>query len=456
MAWEQVPLTEPCEIAFVRNPAAVPQASFCIKAEPGKWANPAKYRFQAISEIDGLSFPIYQQDSADAAIYRTSSGRWVCDRDIVFDLFWLATGQEERYLSKDKHGFFDLTSTLVLKHNLLQQALGSSIIKWIESRLACLGFRSAFPRWCDGKIAAACIGHDVDYPQVVRWLEPLRILHRRGLAGLDSAWQVLMGRRHHWQFQAWMDMEKQLQARSAFYFVARQGSLFQYATGTPDPFYDITSQPFRELFGVLLDQGFEIGLHASYLSYTSRDKLAAEKRKLEEASGIPIVGNRHHYWHLNPSDVEETLWLHEQVGFCYDTSLTHNYQLGWRRGLLHPFFPFHQHQRRELKTLQISTAWMDDQLLGQRDVNPGERMEQLRTLANRVATQGGCLMIDVHDYVFDDRLFPDWAQTQRELWEHLLNRGDFWFATPAQVAQSWSARYLHLVRSSQGLDQGLL
>jgi hypothetical protein len=98
---------------------------------------------------------------------------------------------------------------------------------------------------------------------------------------------------------------------------------------------------------------------------------------------------------------------------------------------------------------------MDDQLFGQKHLNPGERMELLHTLANRVAALGGCLMIDVHDYVFDDRLFPGWARTLRELWEHLLHRGDFWFATPAQVAQSWSDRYLHLVRSSHGLDQGL-
>jgi hypothetical protein len=455
IAWEQVPLTQPCDIAFVSNPATVPQASFCIKASPDRWANPTKFRFQSISGTDDLSFPIYQHDSADSAIYRTSSGQWVCNRDVVFDLFWLTTGQEERYLTQDKHGFFDLTSTLVFKYNLLQQALGSSIIQSIATWLERLGFHPTFPRWHAGKSAAACIGHDVDYPEVIRWLEPVRILRRRGLAGLDLAWQVLAGKRHHWQFLAWAEMEKQLQTRSAFYFVARYGSLMQYAAGVPDPFYDVTSKRFRELFSILLDDGFEIGMQASYLAYTSCEKFRAEKQKIEKVSGTEVAGNRHHYWHLNPRDVEETLWIHEQIGLRYDASLTHDHYLGWRRGLLHPYFPFHQQQRCELKTLQIPTGWMDDQLFGQKHLNPGERMELLHTLANRVAALGGCLMIDVHDYVFDDRLFPGWARTLRELWEHLLHRGDFWFATPAQVAQSWSDRYLHLVRSSHGLDQGL-
>jgi hypothetical protein len=301
----------------------------------------------------------------------------------------------------------------------------------------------------------AAIGHDVDYPEVKRLLEPLRIVAHHGRAGLGPALDVLAGRRTHWHFANWVRAEQELQTRSAFYFVARQGSLLEYATGTPDPFYDVTSERFRRLFDYLAQEGFEIGLHASYAAYKSRERMAAEKQKLEQASGQKIVGGRHHYWHLDPQNVEATLLMHEQIGLNYDTSLIHNNYLGWRRGMSGPFFPFHQAQRRELETLQIPTAWMDDQLFGLNAYNPGNRMETLHAIVDRTAEQGGCLLIDVHDYVFDDVLFPDWAGTYLRLWKELLDRGDFWFATPAEIAEHWTKRYNRLVQNSIGLNQGI-
>jgi len=453
-AWEEVPVGSPCDVAFVRDPDEAPQASLCIRANPAAWARPAAYRLSCLRSDDSLSHPLFEGEIAAPDLIRAGEGHWVCQRDLIFDVFWLVTGQEERYWPRDKHGFLDLTGTAVLRDGVLRLAPASQIGIWLEKVLRDLGCPPPVPRWPPGKRAAAVVGHDVDYPEVKRWLEPLRVVRRNGWRGAGPALAVLAGRRTHWQFPAWTDMEKRWGIRSAFYFVPRRGSLLEFATGTPDPFYDITSPRFRELFRSLAQEGFEIGLHASYLAYHSREKFAAEKRLLEEASGQPVVGNRHHYWHLNPDDVEETLLIHEQIGLKYDASLIHDRYLGWRRGLSCPFFPFHQAERRELKTLQIPTAWMDDQLFRLRRYNPGDRLELLRHLADRTAEQGGCLLIDIHEYVFDEALFPGWAATYRSLWEYLLSRGDFWFATPAQVAEHWAGRYTALVRASDGLNQG--
>jgi hypothetical protein len=385
---------------------------------------------------------------------QVDDGRVTCRRDLIFDVFWLVTGQEERHWPRDRHGFFDLTSTWVLRAQALRQALASQISGWLERTLLDLGCPPPTPRWPGGKRAAAGAGHDVDYPEVVRWLEPLRIVMRQGRPGLQPALEVLAGRRSHWHFSDWVEFEKRLQTRSAFYFVARRGSLFEYAAGTPDSFYDVTSRRFQRVLRSLIEAGFEVGLHASYLAYQSREKFAAEKHRLEEASGHPVAGNRHHYWHLNPHDVEETLLIHEHVGLAYDSSLIHERYLGWRRGLAHPFFPFHQQQRRELRTLQVPVAWMDDQLFGHWNDGQGDRFQALQELADRAALVGGCLLVDVHDYVFDDVLFPGWRQAYRRLWEHLLGRGDFWIATPAEIAGHWAARHAALVQASHGLQAG--
>jgi hypothetical protein len=374
----------------------------------------------------------------------------VCHRDIIFDIFWLTTGQEEKYWPQNKHGHFDLSGA-ASQQQALRLALGSGLGSSLEKIFSEWGCPAPAPRWPAGKRAAAGIGHDVDYPEVIPWLEPWRIIHRRRWRGAGAATAVWRGERSHWHFSSWMQLEKSLGTRSAFYFVPRQGSLLEYAAGTPDPFYDVRSPHFRKLFRDLADEGFEIGLHASYLAFTSHDKFASEKQLLEEASNQSVLGNRHHYWHLNPQDPESTLRLHEQIGMKYDTSLIHERYLGWRRGLSWPFFPFHQKERRELKTLQISTTWMDDQLFGYRQDNPGDRRELLQALADKAAEQGGCLLIDVHDYVYDDVLFPDWAETYRSLWEYLISRSDFWIDTPGNIAEHWIKRHTNITKASQGL-----
>lgn len=452
-AWEEVSPDKSCEIAFVSDPARAPAARLCIQANPVAWRQPAAYRLRNIGRRDGLWYPLFEGESDIVQLIEVSEGRLICRRDLIFDLFWQVTGQEEGFWPKDQHGFFDLTGTATLREQALRRPVASQISLWLEKTLLDLGYPPPLPRWPQGKRAAAGVGHDVDYPEVIRWLEPLRILMRQRQRGLGPALATLTGKRHHWQFAAWAELEKELQTRSAFYFVPRAGSLFEYATGTPDSFYDITSERFRQLFRYLAGEGFEVGLHASYLAYQSREKFAAEKQRLEEASGQMVAGNRHHYWHLNPKNIEETLLIHEQVGLKYDASLIHNRYVGWRRGISQPFFPFYQAERRELRTLQIPTAWMDDQLFGQRADNPGDRMEILQGLADRAADQQGCLLIDMHDYVFDDALFPEWARTYRQLWEYLLARGDFWFGTPAQIAEHWTTRYQTIMGASRGLNQ---
>jgi hypothetical protein len=269
--------------------------------------------------------------------------------------------------------------------------------------------------------------------------------------GARPAFEVISHRRTHWQFASWIALEKRIGATSSFHFVPRQGSLWQYARGTPDPFYDVGSRRFRELFRYLRAEGAEVALQASYRAGESRSQLAAEKERLERAAGEPISGNRHHYLRLDARNPEATLLLHEQVDLEYDASLGHERYLGWRRGLCSPFYPFHRALRRELRTLQLSTAWMDSQLFLYKADNPGDRAALLRRLADRVADHGGCLVVNIHDYVYDDRLFPGWSESYAQLIRYLAERGDFWVDTPRAITRHWAQRSAELKGQSSGL-----
>jgi len=455
LAWEEVPLEGgDCDIAYVGPDALPDRGRLCVLADPRAWAERKSLRVADFCDRDGVPHPLYRGGSPCSGHVRVDGGRLVCERDLVFDLFYLATGQEERHWPQNRFGHFDLGGTVFHRARMLRRAVASSIGIALEGAAAACGLPEPLPRWPLGKRAAACCGHDVDYPEVVRWLEPARIFRRGGPGRASAVLGAVSGRRHHWHFESWIGLEESLRVRSAFYFVPRLGSLLRYATGTPDPFYDVRSDRYRTVLKRLVDAGVEVGLHASYRAYESEHVLAAEKALLEEMCGRRITGNRHHYWHLDPRQPESTLLLHEKVGLEYDSSLVHERYLGWRRGLCWPFFPFHQGERRELQVLQMSVAWVDDQLFGYRRDNPGDRLDLLRQLADETARQGGCLVVDVHDYVFDDVLFPGWAAAYRSLLEHLLSRSEFWLAKPCEVADWWIRRHARIVEASRGLACG--
>jgi hypothetical protein len=455
LPWEEVPWAAECDIAHGARDLGVDRGRIYVPASLQGWDDRTSLRLASVCEKDEARHPLYAGAPACSGHFRIDSGRLVCERDLVLDVFWLATGQEERHWPRNRFGHFDLGQTGFDGGRVLRRALASSIGAALETRAIELGLPAPLPRWPGGKRAAACVGHDVDYPEIVRWLEPARIVRRQGAQGIATTLKMLWGGRHHWHFDSWVGMERGLGVRSAFYFVPRRGSLLGYAAGTPDPFYDVRSDRFRSLFAFLVDAGVEIGLQASYRSYQGQEVLAAQKRVLEDACGQAIAGNRHHYWHLDPRDPEATLLLHEKVGLEYDSSLVHERYVGWRRGLCWPHFPFHQALRRELKTLQMSVAWMDDQLFGYQRDNPGDRLEMLRELADETARQGGCLVLDVHDYVFDSVLFPGWASTYRSLLEDVVSRSDFWVATPAEIADHWTGRHASIAEASEGLTGAL-
>lgn len=455
--WRKVSLEEPCEIAWVCQAEDAPLAKLVILANPSVWPQPSLQRLKALNRKNAVIFPVYAGEREPQEVEVRDDGRLICSRDLIFDVFWLATGQEERHYPRGRHGFYHLEHTLYYQERLPLLALASQIALWLEKTLRSLGCPEPLPRWPHGKKAALAVGHDVDYPEVLRFLEPLRKVIRWGAHGLRPALEVAKGQHHHWHFADWVALEKGLDFRSAFYFVARKGSLPQYLLGLPDPFYDIATDKFRRLFHYLQAEEVEIGLQASYLAFQDLEQLRREKCLLEEMSRSPVRGIRHHYWHLDPCLPEDTLWIHERLGFEYDSSLIHDHFLGWRRGLSHPYFPFHPRLRRELRTLQIPPVWMDDQLFTYIQYNQIKptRLETLKIIADRVAEQGGCLSLDVHEYVYDERLFPGWRQTYYDLLVYLKDKGDFWFDTPLKISNHWRSRYCQILAVSQGLDLGL-
>jgi hypothetical protein len=317
------------------------------------------------------------------------------------------------------------------------------------------------PKWPHNKQWAVCLTHDVDYPEVYRLIEPLRILKRNGLKNtLQILPGLLSGKRHHWHFPLLTELEKQFKQSSAFYFCPVQGNLLAYLLGRPDPFYDVFKEKFRDVFTLLKENDFEIGMHASFLAHQSEKKMKEEKEILEEACQTEIKGLRHHYWRLGNSP-EKTLKLHSKAGFLYDTSIGLEKYLGWRRGVCFPYNPIDTENNEKISTLQLGNTWMDDHFFSYLDINTKTvdqessipqsaiRKKALENTIEKVKSIGGLMVVDTHEYPWDNKLFSGW----KEIYEYFLNKlssaSDVWSVKPSELATYWNNREKNLLGKSQ-------
>lgn len=440
-----------CDVAYwCSEPADAPRCHTFIRADPGRWSCRDQLELADVVEVNGLLAFRFRGEPAPATLVHhgemTRSAH-----DFIFDAFWLASGLSERHWKKTRFGFFGMDSSALYRAGVFRRAPVSAFGAWLQERLETRVGPPPFPPWPGGARAAACASHDVDYPEIKRWIEPLRVIGRLGTEGLVPALDVLRGRHHHWHFHSWTAIEKEIGVRSAFLFVGRQGSLLGYLLGTPDPFYDVRSPKFKALVSALAQEGFEVGMQASYSAYRSLDKLLAEKQTVEAVAEVPVHGNRHHYWHLNPADPEETLIIHEQAGLLYDMSLAFEHCAGWRRGTVWPFFPYSHRLRRPIQTLQLQTVWMDDQVFGHASYNERNPSHLLETLVQTTIRHGGLLLVDMHEYVFDKVLFPGWSDTYVRLLRRLSSCGDIYFDLPVNVARHWIERDARIRSISEGM-----
>lgn len=425
---------EPLDI-FVGPPDARVDATLRIPCLPNRLARAPSLEPVALRVRDGLPWLDFGEGKGGlvASGLNVSLGA-----DIILPSFWTLTGACEPALPLDRRETLRLEGAFVGRADVLRTPIVSIYATWLRELFRARGREPLLPPWAlPGASTAFAFSHDVHYPEIVRLIEVGRVLLDRGARGIPLATRVLLGRSHFWNFPEWMAFERALGARGAFYFMARRGSLVEYALGTPDGFYDIRARRYRELFRALRDGGFEIGLHASWNAHRSLEQLRREKNLLEEVAGVDVRGNRHHDWHLDPRTPQDTLLMHEAARLQYDSSLAFEMHPGFRRGSCHPFRPFHVGERRTIRVVQLPPAWIDDHFDRRLPQNRIEDPEaEARALLDVVRRTGGVAVVNYDERRMNPDLYPRCATW---LGQFLRETADssFVYHRPADVADMY-------------------
>jgi peptidoglycan/xylan/chitin deacetylase (PgdA/CDA1 family) len=253
----------------------------------------------------------------------------------------------------------------------------------------------------------------------------LRSLWKRDLGAAVYQIRSLFQRAHYWNFYKVMEIEKNLGLRSTFFFLNEtypfhffKLSSWRLSLG----YYDLFESNLQTVIRELDSQGWEIGLHGSYLSYRDLNLLKKEKSDLERITGHPLLGVRQHYLNLD----ERTWERQAEAGFLYDASFGFTNGIGFKENKFHSFKPI---PNRDFYVVPL--ALMDACVMGRK--NPSQEAIDIIKVAEEKCA---CLVLCWHQRVFNEKEFPGYEDMYLRLIEECRKRGARFLTIGEYVAET--------------------
>jgi peptidoglycan/xylan/chitin deacetylase (PgdA/CDA1 family) len=289
------------------------------------------------------------------------------------------------------------------------------------------GFEVEYP---DNKKFAICLTHDVDdiYPPLTHTLlSIIPCVKSFNFSDLRNqiSWNINYNNKSpYMNFEQIMQLEEKYGAKSSFYFLTAKEDPRRFR-------YDI--EDTENELGLILDKGWEVGLHGGYYSYDEFNKIEVEKNDLVKVLGKEIIGFRNHYLRFKVPDSWELL---SKAGFKYDTTIGYNDMIGFRNGMCHPFRPYNLTEKRSIDILEIPLVIMDGALF---EVTNSfeDAWQYTKKLIDVVETYHGVITILWHNYVFNCPFRRQW----KKLYEKILAYGyekNAWMTSGEEIYKWWT------------------
>lgn len=370
--------------------------------------------------------------------------------------FLLAREEEELNPRRDRWECFAGTYSSLYEMGVLDRPLVNLAAAELDRRIVAWATRHGLtpapvPRWKNGARFAAVLSHDVDDLRLRSVDEALRLLSRartpwsyalrKGAAQLVRSWRAPTTTDDpYWRFDQWAAEEDKHGFRSTFFVFPPHPEApheFDPTYRLDDPVrFEGQIQPFRSALRTLAERGFEIGLHASYRSYLSAERLQAEKSQVEKAIGRPITGIRQHFLRF---EAPETWHAQLEAHFSYDSTLGYNEAPGFRAGIAAPYRPWDQSLEGAMDLLELPLTVMDGTLFRTLLLNGEQAARRTIEHLQIVEDVGGLAVLLWHPNGAAEEHFPGWWPSYREILNYLSGRS-VWVATAAEIDTWWRER----------------
>lgn len=157
----------------------------------------------------------------------------------------------------------------------------------------------------------------------------------------------------------------------------------------------------------------EIGIHPSYASNLSKEKLKMEIQRLEKISGQKISKSRQHFIKLNLPDTYQNLI---EQGIQEDYTMAYADDTGFRAGTCTPFY-WYDLTKEEKTNLKVhSFCAMDVTLKNYMQLNPEEAIQELLRLKTEIQKVNGQMITLFHNSNFNGE-WKGWKKVMDNLFQ---------------------------------------
>jgi peptidoglycan/xylan/chitin deacetylase (PgdA/CDA1 family) len=208
-------------------------------------------------------------------------------------------------------------------------------------------------------------------------------------------------------FRKIIDIEREHNAKSTFFFIATDRDPFRFRYNIEDIEDDLK---------YITDSGWGVGLHTGYYSFDNLESIIAEKNRLEKVLGKEVIGCRNHYLRFKVPDTWEIL---AQAGFKYDTTFGYSRTMGFRNGMCHPFRPINLNNRQHIDIVEIPLNIMDATFINSYGLILGfnKISRQIEKLIDSVEECNGVLTLLWHNDTFS----RPFGEKLAKLYTHILD-----------------------------------
>ena len=325
--------------------------------------------------------------------------------DVLGGIFFLVSRLEELVRpERDEHGRFPVWASVAHGEGFLERPLADEYADLLFSAM-----RVVWPpiprRMTPFRLR---LTHDVDRPfaalgqpawriarsvaaDVVLRREP-RLAFRRARAVADAR-GGRVDRDPFMTFGFLMGESERHGLRSAFYVMAGN------APGDRDFRYRLSDSPLAPILREIHERGHEVGLHASYVSHGSPERLAMEAAALRDVcrtSGFeqPEWGVRQHYLRFGNPDT----WRNQEAaGLAHDSTLGFAEHVGFRSGTCREYSVFDLVARHPLRLRERPLVAMDGSLTSYMHLEAGDASRRVRSLARTCRRHGGDAVLLYHN-----------------------------------------------------------
>jgi hypothetical protein len=240
-----------------------------------------------------------------------------------------------------------------------------------------------------------------------------------------------------------LEIEQEFDVKSSYFFTVAPGHPDDCAYTLNDRCrFRGERQTVSAVIRSIGNEGFDVGLHGSFLSATAEGLLSQEKAALEDASQKPVQTIRQHYLNFDP---RITPRLQDAAGLRADCSLGFNRNLGFRAGTSLPFRMFDFERSAPFRVLEMPLVIQEAALL--RDdslqLNVALAKEVVRQLYAEIETVNGVAMVLFHPHSLLDSRY---RELYRFVIEHSLERAA-WVTSLAVLSDWWHSREARLALS---------